>query len=92
LRPEVICWSKGGRTLCFVHQNPAAAGSAYGGGGVEGLIKKKTRITVTFPRPVKDLIDERTGKNHGTTKSATFDFNPVEAVFFSFAGAPPERK
>jgi len=86
---EVTCWRKGGRTLCFVLQNAAVTGSAYGGGGVEGLIKKKQKITVSFPAPVRDLIDERTGKKHGTTKSATFDFNPVEAVFFSFAGRPP---
>jgi len=86
---EVTYWSKGGRILCFVLQNAVVTGSAEGGGGVEGLIQKKQKITVSFPKPVSDLIDERTGKTHGDGAAFTFDFNPVEAVFFSFAGAPP---
>ena len=86
---EVTCWSKGGRTLLFVLQNAAITGSATGGGGAEGLISQKTRITVEFPAPVKDLVDERTGRKLGDGKSFPFDFNAVEAVFLSFEGHPP---
>ncbi|MFP4055741.1 MAG: beta-galactosidase trimerization domain-containing protein [Candidatus Brocadiia bacterium] len=88
---EVTYWHhpRADRTYCFVLQNAEVTGSAYGGGGVEGLIEKKTTITVAFPAPVRDLVDERTGRKHGTAKAATFDFNPVEAVFLSFAGRPP---
>ena len=84
---EVTYWSKGGRTYCFVLQNAAVTGSDVGGGGVEGLAAKKHPITVAFPAPVKDLVDERAGKTLGDGQSFSFAFNPVEAVFFSFAGA-----
>ena len=67
----------------------AISGSAVGGGGAEGLISQKTKVTVEFPGPVKDLTDERTGKKLGDGKSFPFDFNAVEAVFLSFEGAPP---
>ena len=86
---EVTYWTKGGRTYLFVLQNAEVSGSDVGGGGVEGLTAKKHRITITFPAPVNDLIDERTGKNLGSGATFTLDFNPVEAAFFSFAGEPP---
>ncbi|HPD15983.1 MAG TPA: beta-galactosidase trimerization domain-containing protein [Planctomycetota bacterium] len=83
---EATYWSKGGRTYVFVLQNAEVTGSDVGGGGVEGLAAKKHPITVAFPSPVKDAIDERTGKKLGDGASFTLDFNPVEAAFFSFEG------
>ena len=95
LRPrncEVTYWRKGGRTYCFILQNAAVSGSAVGGGGVEGLLKQKTRITVTFASPVRDLRDERAAKPHGDGTTFTFDFNPVEAVFVSLAGGAADGR
>mgnify|MGYP000510086998 FL=1 len=78
------------RTYVFVLQNAEVTGSDVGGGGVEGLSAKKHPITITLPAPVKDLVDERTGKKLGEAATFTLDFNPVEAVFFSFEGQPPK--
>ncbi len=86
---EATYWTKGGRTLVFVLQNAEVTGSDVGGGGVEGLTAKKHPITVTLPAPVKDVVDERTGKKLADGAAFTLDFNPVEAAFFSFAGEPP---
>ncbi|HUT32910.1 MAG TPA: beta-galactosidase trimerization domain-containing protein [Planctomycetota bacterium] len=87
---EATYWSKGGRTYVLVLQNAAVTSSDVGGGGVEGLTARKHPITVTLPAPVKDAIDERTGKKLGEGATFTLDFNPVEAAFFSFAGGPPQ--
>ncbi|MFW6161564.1 MAG: beta-galactosidase trimerization domain-containing protein [Planctomycetota bacterium] len=87
---EVTYWRKGDRVYCFILQNAAVTGSAVGGGGVEGLLKQKTRITVTFAAPVRALRDERAAKPHGDGKAFTFAFNPVEAVFLSFR--PPSTR
>jgi hypothetical protein len=86
---EITYWSKGGRTLVFVLQNAAVTGSALGGGGVEGLINQKSKINIQFRKDVHDVVDERTGRNLGDGRRFTFDFNSVEAVFFSFQGRPP---
>jgi len=86
---EITYWSKADRTLVFVLQNAAVTGSALGGGGVEGLIDQKTKIDACFREDVQDVVDERTGENLGDGRRFTFDFNSVEAVFFSFKGGPP---
>jgi hypothetical protein len=86
---EVTYWSKGDRMLLFVIQNAVVTGSAFGGGGAEGLISQKTKINVEFPATVKDVVNERTGQRLGDGKRFTFDFNTVEAAMFSFRGRPP---
>lgn len=74
------------RTLCFVVQNAAVSGSELGGGGVEGLLARKQRIMVDFDESVRDVVNERTDERLGNGRSFQFDFNGVEAVFFSFEG------
>jgi hypothetical protein len=86
---EVTYWSKGDRTLLFVIQNAVVTGSAFGGGGAEGLVSGKTKIHVAFPGTVEDVIDERTGQRLGDGGRFAFDFNTVEAALFSFRGRPP---
>ena len=86
---EVTYWRKGSRLYCLVLQNAEITGGAQGGGGVEGLRRKRTRITISFARPVAALADERTGKSHGPGRSFHFDFHPVEALFLSLTGASP---
>lgn len=86
---EATYWSRGDRTLLFVIQNAVVTGSAFGGGGAEGLISQKTKINVEFPATVQDVVNERTGQRLGDGERFTFDFNTVEAVMFSFRGRPP---
>jgi hypothetical protein len=86
---EVTYWSKGDRTLLFVVQNAVVTGSAFGGGGAQGLIDRKTRVHVEFPGNVNDVVNERTGQRLGDGSRFSADFNSVEAVFLSFQGSPP---
>jgi len=85
---EITYWRKGGRTLAFVVQNAPVTGSATGGGGAEGLVDRRSKITVLFREDAQDVVDERTGERLGDGRQFTFDFNTIEAVFFSFRGPP----
>jgi len=80
---EATCWRKGDRVYLFVVQNARVTGNSFGGGGTAGLESRVVPITVEFPAPVKDVIDERTGRRLGDGRTFRFDFNTVEAVFFS---------
>lgn len=91
LNCEVTYWSKGGRTLVFVLQNVPVSGGSAGGGKAEGLVLKKVPLDIEFAAPVRDVVDERTGKKLGDGRKFTLDFNGVEPVFISFQGAPPAK-
>jgi hypothetical protein len=88
-RCEATCWHKDGRTLVFVVQNAEVTGSVFGGGGAEGLRSQIVPIQIELPAEVADVVDERSGRQLGAGRRFTFEFNPVEAVLFSFAGRPP---
>ncbi|NQT51688.1 beta-galactosidase trimerization domain-containing protein, partial [bacterium] len=88
---EVTYWHKGERTYLFVVQSAAVTGSAQGGGGVQGLSRRRMPLTLTFPSPVA-LTDERTGKRHPASRTHTLSYNPVEATLFSLAGQPLPAK
>jgi hypothetical protein len=85
---EATYWTKDGRMLVFVLQNVPVSGSAFGGGGAEGLVERQFPIQVEFPAEATDLVNERSGKKFGNGRRFTFDLNTVEAVFFSFSGDP----
>ena len=42
-------------------------------------------VTVRFRRPVKDVINERTGEKLGNGKLFRVDFARAEALFLSYA-------
>ena len=86
---EVTYWAKEGRTLCFLVQNAVVTGSPTGGGGVEGLSRGETKVTVAFPRLVSEIVDERTGAAVGSGASFALPYRETEAAFFSFGGSPP---
>lgn len=88
-RIEVTYWTKAGRTYLFVIQSAAVTGSAQGGGGAEGIMHKRTRLTLTFPRPIA-LTDERTGRRHPTARAHTLPFSPIEAILVSVPALLPE--
>jgi hypothetical protein len=89
---EVTYWAKGERTLAFVLANANVTGSALGGGGAEGLARRQTKLAVEFPEEAADVVDERTGRRLGAGRRFSFDFNGVEAAFFSFRSRPPAAK
>jgi hypothetical protein len=87
---EVTAWSKKKRTLVFVLQNVPVASSPTGGGGAVGLAAGPLPIEVRLAGPVRDAVDERTGKRLGDGRGFRFVLDQAEAVFFSFAGKPPK--
>ncbi|NOX54727.1 MAG: beta-galactosidase, partial [Planctomycetes bacterium] len=76
-------------TFVFVVQNVPMSGDMFGGGGAKGLGGRRQRITVQLAAPVRDVIDERTGRPLGDGRRFAFEWNPIEAVFFSFRGPLP---
>lgn len=88
---EVTYWLKGNRTLVFVLQNVPISGRSTGGGGAEGLVADRVPVEVRLAAPVAGVLDERTGKGLPGGARFTFELDTTEAVFFSFAGAPPPR-
>jgi hypothetical protein len=47
------------------------------------------RLTRIVPSALA-ITDERTAKRHPLATRHTFPFNPLEAIFLSFAGEPPK--
>jgi hypothetical protein len=88
---EATYWAKDGRTLVFIVQNVPLGGADEGGGHAKGLVKDKMKLDVEFARPVKDVVDERTGNKLGDGATFTVDYDAVEAAFLSFEGPPPAR-
>jgi hypothetical protein len=86
---EATYWEKDGRTFVFVLQNATVTGSALGGGGAEGLIRQRSKLTIELPGEINDVRDERSRRALGKGRRFTFEANSVEAVFFSFRGIPP---
>jgi hypothetical protein len=85
---EVTYWHNGDRVYMFVLQNARMTGNSLGNEGAAGLESRVIPITVELAAPVKDALDERTGRRLGDGRTFRFDFNMVEAVFFSFASEP----
>ena len=61
-----------------------------GGGGARGLLQRRLDITIEFPSPIRDAIDERTARPLGAGRRFTLPLNTIEAVLLSFAGEPPK--
>jgi hypothetical protein len=87
---EVTYWSKGARTMVFVLQNVPISGGATGGGGAEGLVKTKVPVEIRLASPVSDVRNERTGQKLADGDRFTFELDTTEAIFWSFAGPPPQ--
>lgn len=86
---EVLAWSKAGRTLMLVVQNPETAGTSQGGGHAAGLRRGTIPLRVELARPVKAARDERTGRSLPDGRAFDFQLDLTEAVFFSFAENGP---
>ncbi|HYX23161.1 MAG TPA: beta-galactosidase, partial [Thermoanaerobaculia bacterium] len=88
---EATYWSKGGRTLVFVLQNVPIASSPTGGGGPEGLAAATIPLEIRLAAPVRNVVDERTGRRLPDGDRFSFRLDTAEAVLFSFAGGPPKK-
>jgi hypothetical protein len=86
---ESTYFSKNGRTYVFVLQNASVSSTELGDTTASGVEKEKIKVDVEFPAAVKDLVDERSGKNLGAGSKFSFEFKGPEAALMSFAGAPP---
>jgi len=76
---EILRWRQAGRELLFVVQNPPLRPD-----GSRILLRGVRRLTLRFKRPVRDLLDERTGAQLGSGARFELDFNRVEALFVSY--------
>lgn len=88
-RLATTAWAKDGRTLVFVLQDVSLRGSATGNRGAEGLVERRLPLEVRFAAPVTGAVDERTGRKLPDGSRFTFELDTTQAVFVSFAGAPP---
>jgi hypothetical protein len=59
-RLEVTSWTKGGRTLLFVIQNPVLRLD-----GSHRVQQGEAKVELRFVKPVRDVVDERTGVGRG---------------------------
>jgi len=75
---EVTSWTKGGRTLLFVVQNPILRLD-----GSHRVQQGETRLELRFQKPVRDVVDERTGEKLGDGACFRIVFKRTEAVFLS---------
>ena len=83
---EITYWTKGGRTILFLISNAEVRGNSLGGGNAVGLKTEKLPVTLAFAGAVKDVKDERAGKELGDGKEFKVDWTQNEAVVLSFAG------
>ncbi len=86
---EITYWKQTGqdanRTLLFLILNPEITGDSLGGGNSAGLKTATVPVTLQFRNPVKNLRDERSGKELGNVREATLDWKQNEALVLSFA-------
>ena len=89
---EATYFAKGGRTYVFIVQNAAVTSTSLGDTKTKGLGSSSVAVEVEFSSPVRDVVDERAGKNIGDGAKFKAEFNQAEAVLLSFAGEPPRRR
>lgn len=84
LHCEVTYWMNRGRTFVFILRNVPVNATSTGGGGATGLAVKTNTIDVELATEVKNVIDERTGKQFQDGRKFSFYSTDVEPVLFSF--------
>jgi len=87
---EICYWTRpDGRTILYVCFNPEVKGSMLGGGNSVGLKTAKVAINLKFAGPIKNVRDERAGKDLGDGDKFQLNWRMNEAVVLSFDGPPP---
>jgi hypothetical protein len=85
---EVTYWTQGERTFLFVVQKTATGGDPAGGNWAQGLVNREIPMTVEFAAPVRDVVDERSGRHLGDGRTFRLPFRTCEAVLLSVLGDP----
>jgi hypothetical protein len=81
---EIAYWAKGNRTIAFLIANKEVAATDVGGGAAVGLTADTLPVTLAFTRDVKNVKDERAGKDLGSGKEFKLDWKMNEACVLSF--------
>jgi hypothetical protein len=83
---EAIFWRNGARTTLCLVQNLDRKARIDGFGATEGDVgAARVRLRLDFAAPVRDLVDERSGRKLGDGASFEDGFTPWEANVYSFA-------
>ena len=86
---EITRWQKPAtkdqpaKEMLFLIHNPETTGDSLGGGNSSGLKTATIPVTLQFAAPVKNLHDERSGKDLGTGTEFTLDWKQNEALVLS---------
>ena len=85
---EFVFWNleKDNRVLMFLIDNPEVFHTSEGGGNSKGLSADKLPVTLQFGSELKNVKDERTGKDLGSGKEFQVEWAMNEAVVLSFDG------
>ncbi|MCZ7645894.1 MAG: beta-galactosidase trimerization domain-containing protein [Planctomycetota bacterium] len=82
---EPIFWRNGDRTTLCVVKNLDRRASIDAFGSIESKLgDTKVKLKLQFAKPVKDLKNERTGKDMGSGTDFEDDFNPWEANVYTY--------
>ena len=81
---ETTSWRQGTRTILFLIDNKTVAATDVGGGSAVGLATDTIPVTLAFAKPVKNVLDERTGKALGAGNEFPMQWKKNEACVISF--------
>ncbi len=81
---ESIFWKNGARTTLCIVKNLGRQASISGFGSADANLGQKVRLKLTFAKPVKELKNERTGKDLGNGAQFEDDFTPWEANVYTY--------
>ena len=85
---EITYWQKENRTIIFLVTNADSTKSELGGGNSEGLKTAKVDVTLSFAKPIKKIVNERTGETIKDGDKVKVSWSQGEAVVLSFEGTP----
>ncbi|RJS85140.1 hypothetical protein CW706_02175 [Candidatus Bathyarchaeota archaeon] len=83
---EVTYFEKNDRVYLIVTKNPLRGlAGVPKPASAEGLTDEPIKVTISIDRPVKDLVNERTGERYGDVSTVTVEWVPSEMIFLSFS-------
>lgn len=85
---EITYWQKDNRTIIFLCTNPDSTKDELGGGNSSGLKTNKVDVTLSFAKPIKKVVNERTGETLKDGNKVKVSWSQGEAVVLSFEGHP----
>ncbi len=78
---EIVYWRKGDRLTVGIVKNPTRQGSISGAGAIHGVAGEPVDATLHFRRPMRDIVDLRTGQRHPDGRNVPLGkWKPWEAL------------